>query len=86
MFVFDEGWNRRELWKKSEGKMVNSAISGQNRTLVPIPNKGGTGTTDAAAKTKEIPVPPSRTGLVPVPNKVVPLPLVPTALVFGIFA
>ena len=50
MLVFDEGWNRRELWKKSEGKMVNFAISGQNHTLVPIPNKGGTDTTDAVAK------------------------------------
>ena len=28
MLVFDEGWNRRELWKKSEGKKVNSAIYG----------------------------------------------------------
>ena len=38
MLVFDENWNGRELWKKSEGKMVNSSISGQNRTLVPVPN------------------------------------------------
>ena len=30
--------------------MVNSAIYGQNRTLVPVPNKGGTGTTYAEAK------------------------------------
>ena len=45
MLVFDEKWNGRELWKKSEGKMVNSSISGQNRTLVPVPNRGGTGTT-----------------------------------------
>ena len=50
MLVFDERWNRRELWKKSEGKRVNSAIYGQNRTLVPVPNRGGTGTTDAVAK------------------------------------
>ena len=50
MLVFDENWNGRELWKKSEGKGVNSAISGQNRTLVSIPNRGGTGTTYAEAK------------------------------------
>ena len=49
MLVFDENWNGRELWKKSEGKRVNSAISGQNRTPVPVPNRGGTGTTDAKA-------------------------------------
>ena len=36
MLVFDENWNGRELWKKSKGKRVNSAISGQNRTLVPV--------------------------------------------------
>ena len=45
MLVFDEGWNRRELWKKGEGKMVNYAISRMNRSLVPVPNRGGTGTT-----------------------------------------
>ena len=45
---------------------MNSAISGKNRSLVPVPL--------------------SRTGLVPVPNLVVPVPLVPTTLVFGIFA
>ena len=37
MLVFDKNWNGRELWKKSEGKRVNSAISGQNLTLVPVP-------------------------------------------------
>ena len=50
MLVFDEGWNIRELWKKSEWKMVNSAISRQNRSLVSVPNRGGTGTTNAKAK------------------------------------
>ena len=50
MLGFDEGWNRRDLWKKSEGKKVNSAISGQNRTLVPVPTRGGTSTTYAVAK------------------------------------
>ena len=50
MLVFDEGWNIRGLWKKSEGKRVNSAISGQNRTLVSVPNRSGTGTTYAEAK------------------------------------
>ena len=48
MLVFDEGCNRSDLWKKSEAKRVNSAISEQNRTLVPL--WGGTGTTDAVAK------------------------------------
>ena len=47
MLVFYEERNRRELGKKSEGKKVNSAISGQNSSLVPIPNRGGTGTTYA---------------------------------------
>ena len=37
MLVFDEGWNRRELWKKSARKMVNSTISGQNRRPVLVP-------------------------------------------------
>ena len=37
MLVFDEGCNRSDLWKKSEGKRVNSAISRQNHTLVPVP-------------------------------------------------
>ena len=50
MLVLDEGWNIRDLWKKSEGKRVTSAISGQNRSLVPVLNRGGTGTTDAEAK------------------------------------
>ena len=48
MLVFDEGCNRSDLWKKSEGKWVNSAISEQNRTLVSL--WGGTGTTDAVEK------------------------------------
>ena len=47
--VFDEEWNMRELWKKGEGKRLNSAISGQNRSLVPVPNRGGIGTTYAVA-------------------------------------
>ena len=50
MLVFDEGCNRSELWKKSEGKRLNYAISGQNRKPVPVPNRGGTGTADAVAK------------------------------------
>ena len=50
MLVFDEGCNRSDLWKKSEGKRVSSAIYGQNRTLVPVPLWGGTGTTDAVEK------------------------------------
>ena len=49
MLVFDEEWNRRELGKKNEGKMVNSAISGQNSSLVLVPNRGGTSTTYAVA-------------------------------------
>ena len=95
MLVFDENWNGRELWKKSEGKRVNSAISGQNRTLVLVPLWDGTGTADAVAKRYRyhpkwyrwvVPVPPSRTGSVPVPNIVVPVPLVSTTPVFCIFA
>ena len=35
---------------------------------------------------KLVPVPLSRTGLVPVPNIVVPVPQVPATPVFGIFA
>ena len=50
MLVFDEGCNISDLWKKSEGKRMNSAIFGQNRTLIPVPLWGGTGTTDAVAK------------------------------------
>ena len=49
MLVFDEGWIIRELWKKGEGKRLNSAISGQNRSLVPVPNRGGIGTNNAVA-------------------------------------
>ena len=29
MLIFDEEWNRRELWKKSALKMVKFTISGQ---------------------------------------------------------
>ena len=36
MLVFDEWWNIRELWKKGEGKRLNSSISGQNRKQVPV--------------------------------------------------
>ena len=50
MLVFDENWNGRELWKKSEGKRVNSSISGQNRTLVLVPTRGGTSTPYVEAK------------------------------------
>ena len=49
MLIFDEGWNIRELWKKCEGKRLNSAISRQNRSLVPVPNRGGNSTTYAVA-------------------------------------
>ena len=50
MVVFDVGWNRRGLWKKSEVKMAKYAISGQFPRLVLVPNRGGTGTTYAEAK------------------------------------
>ena len=50
ILVFDEKWNIRELWKTSEEKRLNSSISGQNRSLVPVPNKGGTGTTYVETK------------------------------------
>ena len=49
MLVFDEEWNMRELWKKGEGKRLNYAISGHNRSLISVPNRGGTGTTYAVA-------------------------------------
>ena len=51
--------------------------------VVPVPLmqwQNGTGTTQSGT------VPPSRTGSVPIPNRVVQVPLVPTAPVFGIFA
>ena len=54
MLVFDEGWNIRELWKKGEGKRLNSAISRQNRSLVPIPLmqwQTGTGTIQSGTGT-----------------------------------
>ena len=37
MVVFDIGWNRRGLWKKSEVKMAKFSISGQFSRLVPVP-------------------------------------------------
>ena len=69
--------------------MAKSAISGQNRVLVQVPNRGGTGTTYAEPKwyqyhDKMVPVPLTKTGLVPEPIQVVPIPLLPTALIFGI--
>ena len=54
MLVFDEGCNRSDLWNKSEGKRVNSAISRQNHTLVPVPLmqwKNGTSTTRSGTDT-----------------------------------
>ena len=47
ILVFDEEWNMRELCKKGKGKRLNSAISRWNPSLVPVPNRGGTGTTYA---------------------------------------
>ena len=69
--------------------MAKSAISRQNRVLVPVPNRGGTGTTYAKPKwyqyhDKVVSVPLTRTGLVPVPVKVVLVLLLPTTLIFGI--
>ena len=66
-----------------EGK---SAISGQFPRLVPVPNKGGIGTTYAEAKWYWyqlwlVLVPLTRTRLVPVPVQVVPIPLLPAALI-----
>ena len=52
--------------------MAKSAISEQNRVLLPVPNRGGTGTTYAEPKWyRHL-------------DKVVPVPLLPTALSFGI--
>ena len=69
--------------------MEKAAISGQNRVFVPVPNRGGIGTTYAEPKwyryhDKVVPVPLTRTGLVPVPVQVVPVPLLLTTLIFGI--
>ena len=36
MLVFDEEWNRRELWKKSAGKMVKLPFLGKFRRPVPV--------------------------------------------------
>ena len=72
MLIFDEEWNRSDLWKKSALKWWNSAISEQIRKLVPVHLWSGTGTADPVAKryryrSQSVPVPPSRTELVPVP-------------------
>ena len=69
--------------------MAKSTISRQNRVLVPVPNRGGTGTTYAEPKwyryhDKVVPVPLTITGLVLVPVQVVLVPLLPIALIFGI--
>ena len=69
--------------------MEKFAISGQNLILVLVPNRGGTGTTYAEPKwyqfqDKVVPVPLTRTVLVPVPIQVVSVPLLPTTLIFGI--
>ena len=50
MVGFCVGWNRGDVLKKSEVKMTKSAISGQFPRLVPVPNRGGTGTTYPDAK------------------------------------
>ena len=41
----DENYGR-----KMKEKRVNSTMFGQNRSLVPVPNRGGTGTIDVEAK------------------------------------
>ena len=80
---FHGGWNGSGI------KMAKSAISGQNRILISVPNRGGTSTTYAEPKwyryqDKVVPVPLTRTVLVPVPIQVVLVPLLPTTLFFGI--
>ena len=75
--------------KKSKVKMAKYAIFGQFPQLVPVPNRGGTGTAYAKPKwyryqDKVVPVALSRTGLVPVPIQVVLVPLLPVAMIFGI--
>ena len=59
----------------------NYAISGQNRKMVPVPNRGGTGTNDTKEKwywyrcgTNAVLT--YRTGMVPVPIIVVPVPII----------
>ena len=91
MLIFYEEWNRREVWKKSACKMVNSAISGQIWKPVLIPLWSGTSTADPVAKryryrSKSVPVQPSRTESVPIPIRAVPVPMAPAAPVFVIFA
>ena len=64
-------------------KSQNPTFLVKNRVLVPVPMKqwaSGTGTTQLE------PVPIGSKGLVPVPVKVVPVPLLPTTLFFHIFA
>ena len=68
---------------------MNSAISRQFPRLVPVPNRGGIGTTYVEPKwyryhDKVVPVPLTRTGLVLVPIQEVLVPLLPTTLIFGI--
>ena len=52
--------------------MEKSAISGQNRNSVSVPMVRG----------KVVPVPIHRKGMVPVPIKVVPVSMLPAALIF----
>ena len=52
--------------------MAKSTISGQNHVLVPVPNRGGTGTTYATPKWYRY------------HDKVVPVPLLLAALICGI--
>ena len=68
----------RERWK-------NLPFKGKTRALVPVPKVGtsthgqrqsGTGTI------KVVPVPNHKNGLVPVPIKVVPVPILPANLIF----
>ena len=65
---------------------MESAISGQSRNLVRVPNRGGTGTTWVEAKwyryqSKWYRYHLGRGKMVPVPIKVVPVPLTKTKLV-----
>ena len=69
--------------------MAKSSIFGQNCVLVPVPNREGTDTTYAEPKwyryhDKVVPIPLTKTGLVPVSVQVVSVPLLLTALIFGI--
>ena len=78
MVDFDVGWIWGGLLKKNEGEMEKSAISRQN-------SRKGIGTHCVEGMWYQyqklwVSVPTHSEGLVPVPIKVVPVPMLPTTL------